>query len=82
MPYFLPCLRPRWHVHPMIVRINDVGHAEAIDYRNVHYRPQEAENKYITSPAGQNCISAAIVSPSNVIKRSRSTASIATYDAP
>jgi type IV secretory pathway TrbF-like protein len=32
--------------HPMIVRINDVGHAEAIDYRNFQYRPQEAENKY------------------------------------
>jgi type IV secretion system protein VirB5 len=33
-------------IHPMIVRINDVGHAEAIDYRNFAYRPQEAENKY------------------------------------
>jgi type IV secretory pathway TrbF-like protein len=33
-------------IHPMIVRINDVGHAEAIDYRNFQYRPQEAENKY------------------------------------
>ncbi len=34
------------NVHPMIVRINDVGRAEAIDYRNFQYRPQEAENKY------------------------------------
>ena len=34
------------NMHPMIVRINDVGHAEAIDYRNFQYRPQEAENKY------------------------------------
>jgi type IV secretory pathway TrbF-like protein len=33
-------------VHPLIIRINDVGHAEAIDYRNFKYRPQEAENKY------------------------------------
>ena len=33
-------------MHPMIVRINDVGRAEAIDYRNFQYRPQEAENKY------------------------------------
>lgn len=33
-------------MHPMIVRINDVGRAEAIDYRNFSYRPQEAENKY------------------------------------
>src|SRR5260370_38352152 len=36
-------------MHPMIVRINDVGRAEAIDYRNFQYRPQEAENKnYLT----------------------------------
>ena len=34
------------NVHPFIVRINDVGHAEAIDYRNFQYRPQETENKY------------------------------------
>src|ERR1700733_7637083 len=34
------------NMHPMIVRINDVGHAEAIDYRNFQYRPQEGENKY------------------------------------
>ncbi len=33
-------------MHPFIVRINDVGHADAIDYRNFQYRPQEAENKY------------------------------------
>src|ERR1700729_1127880 len=33
-------------MHPMIVRINDMGRAEAIDYRNFQYRPQEAENKY------------------------------------
>ena len=33
-------------MHPMIVRINDVGRAEAIDYRNFQYRPQEIENKY------------------------------------
>src|ERR1700724_3775046 len=34
---------------PMIVRINDGGRAEAIDYRNFQYRPQEAENKYYLS---------------------------------
>ncbi len=33
-------------MRPLIIRINDVGHAEAIDYRNFQYRPQEAENKY------------------------------------
>ena len=36
-------------IHPMIVRINDIGRAEAIDYRNFQYRPQEAENKYYLS---------------------------------
>ena len=36
-------------MHPMIVRINDVGRAEAIDYRNFQYPPQEAENKYYLS---------------------------------
>jgi type IV secretion system protein VirB5 len=33
-------------IHPLIVRINDVGRAEAIDYRNFKYHPEEAENKY------------------------------------
>ena len=36
-------------IHPFIIRINDVGRAEAIDYRNFQYRPQEAENKYYLS---------------------------------
>jgi type IV secretory pathway TrbF-like protein len=36
-------------MRPLIVRINDVGRAEAIDYRNYLYRPQEAENKYYLS---------------------------------
>ena len=34
------------NAHPFIIRINDAGRAEAIDYRNFQYRPQEAENKY------------------------------------
>jgi type IV secretory pathway TrbF-like protein len=34
---------------PLIIRINDVGHADAIDYSNYDYRPQEAENKYYLS---------------------------------
>ncbi len=33
-------------VHPLIVRINDVGQAQAIDYHDFKYRPEEAENKY------------------------------------
>jgi len=36
-------------MRPMIVRVNEVGRAEAIDYRNFQYRPQEAENKYYLS---------------------------------
>jgi type IV secretion system protein VirB5 len=34
---------------PLIIRINDVGQADAIDYRNFKYKPQEAENKYYLS---------------------------------
>lgn len=34
------------NAHPFIVRINDVGRADAIDYQNFQYKPQEAENKY------------------------------------
>jgi type IV secretion system protein VirB5 len=42
-----------WHsqmalanVHPLIVRINRIGQAQAIDYHDFKYRPEEAENKY------------------------------------
>lgn len=34
------------NLHPLIVRINRVGQAQAIDYHNFKYRPEEAENKY------------------------------------
>jgi type IV secretory pathway TrbF-like protein len=33
-------------VKPLIIRIDNVGRAEAIDYREFQYKPQEAENKY------------------------------------
>lgn len=33
-------------IRPLIIRIDDVGHADAIDYKNYAYKPQEAENKY------------------------------------
>jgi type IV secretory pathway TrbF-like protein len=36
-------------IHPMIVRINDIGRADVVDYRAFQYRPQEAENKYYLS---------------------------------
>lgn len=34
------------HVHPLIVRINSIGQAQAIDYHDFKYRPEEAENRY------------------------------------
>jgi type IV secretory pathway TrbF-like protein len=36
-------------VKPLVIRINDVGRAEAINYQNFAYRPQEAENRYFLS---------------------------------
>ena len=36
-------------VKPLVIRINDIGHAEAIDYQNFAYHPQEAENRYFLS---------------------------------
>jgi type IV secretory pathway TrbF-like protein len=36
-------------IKPIIIRINEVGHAETIDYRNYEYRPQEVENKHYLS---------------------------------
>src|ERR1700757_3652609 len=34
------------NIHPLVIRIDDVGHAEAVDFRDFNYRPKEAENKY------------------------------------
>ena len=34
---------------PLVIRINDIGHAEALDYQNFAYKPQEAENRYFLS---------------------------------
>ncbi len=62
-------------MHPMIVRINDVGRAEAIDYRNFQYRPQEAEKK-TTSRVGPSFISTATASPSSATRRTHSTSSM------
>jgi type IV secretion system protein VirB5 len=33
-------------VKPLVVRINEVGHAEAVSYSSFEYHPQEAEIKY------------------------------------
>lgn len=34
------------HVEPLVIRINEVGRAEAVSYGSLHYQPQEAELKY------------------------------------
>ena len=34
------------HVKPLVIRINDVGRAEAVTYAAFEYQPQEAEIKY------------------------------------
>ncbi len=31
---------------PLVIRINDLGRAEAVSYSDLEYRPQEAEIKY------------------------------------
>lgn len=36
-------------IHPFVVRIDSVGHAEAVDFHDFSYRPQEVENKYYLS---------------------------------
>lgn len=36
-------------IKPLVIRINDVGRAEAVDYQNFAYKPQEAENRYFLS---------------------------------
>ncbi len=33
-------------MRPLVIRVNDVGHADVIDYRNWKYKPQEVESKY------------------------------------
>ncbi len=38
---------------PLIVRINDVGRAEVVDYANFAYKPQEADNRYFLSQWAQ-----------------------------
>jgi type IV secretion system protein VirB5 len=34
------------HLEPIVIRINEVGRAEAINYGSLEYHPQEAEIKY------------------------------------
>src|ERR1041385_6868433 len=37
------------NIHPLVIRIDEVGHAEVVDFRDFNYRPKEAENKYYLS---------------------------------
>ena len=34
---------------PLVIRIDDLGRAEAINYHNLEYKPQDAEAKYFLS---------------------------------
>ena len=34
------------HLKPLVIRINDLGRAEAVNYGSLEYQPQEAEIKY------------------------------------
>jgi hypothetical protein len=40
------------NMHPLIVRINDVGRAEAIDYRNFQYHSPGSREQVLLDPLG------------------------------
>jgi type IV secretory pathway TrbF-like protein len=42
-------LRTFQDFRPLVIRIDDVGRAEAINYHNLEYQPQDAEVKYFLS---------------------------------
>ena len=45
-------LRTLWtfeNFRPLVIRIDDLGRAEAINYHNFEYKPQDAESKYFLS---------------------------------
>src|SRR4029077_11598143 len=45
----LRTVRTFQNFRPLVIRIDDVGRAEAINYHNLEYRPQDAEAKYFLS---------------------------------
>jgi len=45
----LRTIRTFENFRPLVIRINDLGRAEAIDYHNLEYKPQDAEAKYFLS---------------------------------
>ena len=42
----LKTIRTFEHFRPLVIRIDDLGRAEAINYHNLEYKPQDAEAKY------------------------------------
>src|SRR5690348_3117477 len=45
----LKTIRTFQNFRPLVIRINDLGRAEAINYHNLEYRPQDAESKYFVT---------------------------------
>src|ERR1700729_653172 len=45
----LRTIRTFQNFRPLIIRIDDLGRAEAINYHNLEYKPQDAEAKYFFS---------------------------------
>jgi type IV secretion system protein VirB5 len=45
----LRTIRTFQNFRPLVIRIDDLGRAEAIDYHNLEYKPQDAEAKYFLS---------------------------------
>jgi type IV secretory pathway TrbF-like protein len=45
----LKTIRTFENFRPLVIRIDDLGRAEAIDYHNLEYKPQDAEAKYFLS---------------------------------
>jgi type IV secretion system protein VirB5 len=45
----LRTIRTFQNFRPLVIRINDLGRAEAINYHNLEYQPQDAEAKYFLS---------------------------------
>jgi type IV secretory pathway TrbF-like protein len=45
----LKTIRTFENFRPLVIRIDDLGRAEAINYHNLEYQPQDAETKYFLS---------------------------------
>jgi type IV secretory pathway TrbF-like protein len=45
----LKTIRSFQNFRPLVIRIDDLGRAEAINYHNLEYQPQDAEAKYFLS---------------------------------